>query len=103
MSSRVDRRSIGTGSDHLLDERWTVTGGSHEGYSPIGPTACSGSAPGCGYDSLNLGVLSFSGAPYIGTDVNEDVTFLSAPDSTSPLVVDTGWTGFRPLGEIRLN
>jgi len=83
---------------------WTIAfNTTHEGYSPIGPTACSGSAPGCGYDSLNLGVLSFSGAPYIGTDVNEDVTFLSAPDSTSPLVVDTGWTGFRPLGEIRLN
>ena len=80
---------------------WTVQfDTTHYGYSPIGEaTTCFASAPGCGYDSLNVGAKSYSGAPYAGTDVNEDVAYLSTGGS---LATDTGWIGFRPLGQIVL-
>lgn len=100
---------------------WTVEyNTSHSGYNPIaqplGPgDSCSSSPGGCGYDSLNVGVKSYPNAPYAGTDVAEDVIFLSwysgsgVPSSYPPpfgngvlvpLQSSTGWTGFRPLGEI---
>jgi hypothetical protein len=84
---------------------WTVAfNTTHEGYAPIGEsTACFISAGGCGYDSLNVGVLSFGGAPYIGTDVNEDIGYSSVGGRSAPLTAETGYTGFRPLGEIRIN
>jgi hypothetical protein len=78
---------------------WTVEfNTTHYGYSPIGEAeSCFISGPGCGYDSLNVGAKSYVGAPYAGTDVNEDVAYLSTGGS---LATDTGWTGFRPLGQI---
>jgi hypothetical protein len=80
---------------------WTVAfKTSTEGYNPIG--ACASSDPGCGYDGLNVGTMSFAGAPYAGTDVDEDVAFRSDQGNGDVLASETGWTGYRPLGEIVL-
>jgi hypothetical protein len=95
---------------------WTVQfNTTHAGYTPIGEsTACFASPVGCGYDSLNVGTKTytnaatgFTTAAYAGTDVNEDVAFRSYDDpgysgNVVPLVAETGWTGFRPLGKIVL-
>ena len=74
---------------------WTVEyNTSHYGPAPIGQnTACYGTSGGCGYDSLNIGLNSFPGAPFSGTDVNEDQVFING-------TFDSGWTGLRPLGAI---
>jgi len=64
--------------------------------------------------SLNVGVFSFTGSPFIGTDIDPNGTFLnSVPGATycengaggtGSLRLDTScWTNFRPLGEVRLN
>jgi hypothetical protein len=94
---------------------WTIAfNTSNAGYSPIGAAPCTGSPGGCGYDALNLGVLSFSGAPYIGIDIDSNGAFLNSTSGatycdngaggTGTLRLDTPcWAGFRPLGEIRLN
>src|SRR5205085_1114924 len=94
---------------------WTVAfNTTNAGYSPIGPSTCSSSLPGCGYDSLNVGVFSFAGSPYIGTDVDPNGTILNSSSrgtycdngatGTGTLRLDTPcWTNFRPLGEIMLN
>lgn len=87
---------------------WTVEfDTTHYGYSPIGEGApCYSPDPGCGYDSLNVGTMSYPNAPYAGTDVNEDVAFRSYGGVNGPPLVplasETGWTGYRPLGEIVL-
>jgi len=94
---------------------WTVAfNTTHSGYNPTGSPgtdSCFTTFPGgCGYDSLNVGTLSFPGAPYAGTDVDEDVAFRSFWIGNYPppygngtlqkLESETGWMGFRPLGEI---
>ncbi len=83
---------------------WTVAfDTTHYGPSPIGESAtCFSSAPGCPYDSLNVGTTSFPGAPYAGTDVSEDQAVQSTgqPYSSHPIQLVPGFTGFRPLGEI---
>lgn len=107
---------------------WTVAyNTSRSGYNPIaqplGPgNACETSAGGCGYDSLNVGVKSYSGAPYAGADVDEGTVFLSwwkgntVPQYPSPFgfgvltpaagiqsttnAITDSWVGYRPLGEI---
>jgi hypothetical protein len=87
---------------------WTVQfDTSHYGYSPIGEaTTCYATTQGCGYDSLNVGVKSYPNAPYAGTDVDEDVAYRSYGGTNGPPLVpltsETGWTGYRPLGEIIL-
>jgi hypothetical protein len=59
-------------------------------------------------------VFSFTGSPYIGTDVDPNGTFLNSVSGatycdngaggTGTLRLDTPcWTNFRPLGEVRLN
>ncbi len=63
----------------------TATGG----YSPIG-------TPGP-YDSLNVGAFTVN--PTVGTDVNEDMAFVSDP-STGGFVSQPGWTGNRPMARI---
>jgi uncharacterized protein YodC (DUF2158 family) len=103
---------------------WTVAyNTSQSGYTPVGTgTACFTSDGGCGYDSLNVGVKSYSGAPYAGTDVAEGTVFLSwwkgntvpqypppngfgvltppqGIQSSTNDITDT-WVGYRPLGEI---
>jgi len=44
-------------------------------------------------DSLNVGANTFANAPFSGTDVNEDQVFRNG-------VMESGWTGYRPLGAI---
>ena len=89
---------------------WTVQfDTSHSGYQKIGDlNACNATDQGCGYDSLNVGALSYPNAPYAGTDVDEDIAYRSfyapnyAPPIT-PLGPESDWTGYRPLGQIILN
>ena len=73
---------------------WTVEyNTSHYGPAPIGQnTACYG----CRYDSLNIGLNSFPGAPFSGTDVSEEQVFANG-------VVDNGWATYRPLSAIVTN
>ncbi|MBA3687738.1 MAG: hypothetical protein H0W81_02705 [Chloroflexi bacterium] len=74
---------------------WSVAyNTTHAGFIPIGESAtCYASAGGCGYDSLNVGAKSFPNAPYVGTDTNEDQAFRNG-------FMESGWTGYRPLGAI---
>lgn len=92
-----------TGSSTLPDQViWTVAfNTTHFGYKPIGQGAACFSGPGgCPYDSLNVGVMSYPGAPYAGFDVDEDEAFISTGEPPNKLHADFGWTGLRPLGEI---
>lgn len=76
--------------DHVV---WTVAFNTeHYGYHPIG-------VPGP-YNSLNVGATSFTGAPYAGTDLDPDIAYLSYGSPPSPLIPDTGWSAYRPLGAI---
>ena len=78
---------------------WTVAfDTSTAGYNPIGVQPCSATDPGCPYDSLNVGVMTFPGAPYAGTDTVEDEAFRSFANNA--LQAESGWTGFTPLGAI---
>ena len=61
------------------------------------------------YDSLNVGVMTYPGAPYSGTDVDPNGVFRDSTDAycdmgasgTGFLRLDAPcWTGFTPLGEI---
>ena len=86
---------------------WTVAfNTTHYGYAPIGEaTSCYnfGAAPGCGYDSLNVGTKSYPNAPFAGTDLVEAEAWLAK--APSPLILlgpVTDFTGFRPLGQINL-
>jgi hypothetical protein len=89
---------------------WTVQfNTTHYGYNPIGedgPAGCfqaNGGDPGCGYDSLNVGALTYPNAPYAGTDVNADQAFRafgSSPQPPNTLAAESGWTGNLPLGKI---
>jgi hypothetical protein len=83
---------------------WTVEfNTTHYGYSPIGEgETCFTSDPGCGYDSLNVGAKSYVGAPYAGTDVNDDEAFVSWGANSNTLGPDSGWAPNRPLGQIVL-
>ncbi len=80
---------------------WTVAFNTSDyGSTPQRPQACNSTPPGCPYDSLNVGVTSFAGAPYAGTDVNADQVFQSTGQPPGPLQAVSGYTGYRPLGEI---
>jgi hypothetical protein len=80
---------------------WTVKfNTSTEGYTPIGP--CPNSDPGCGYDSLNVGAKSYPNAPFAGSDVSDDTAFWSYLGSGDLLAPSSGWTPYRPLGQIVL-
>ncbi len=64
------------------------------GYTPIGNTMpCSTLVAGCGYDTLNVGAFSYPRAPFAGTDVDSDAVFFNG-------AMQSGWTGYRPLGAI---
>jgi hypothetical protein len=67
---------------------WTVQYNTST-HGPI-PTGAPGPA-----DSLNVATKSFDGAPFAGTDLNEDKIFID-----SAYLGDTGYTGERPLGAI---
>jgi hypothetical protein len=92
----------GTTFTNGQDVVWKVQFNStHYGYSPIGEQeTCFTSDPGCGYDSLNVGAKSYPNAPYAGTDVSDDVAFISWGANSNVLGPDTGWTPYRPLGQI---
>jgi len=94
---------------------WTVKFNTTDyGDNPLGhATTCFSSDQGCGYDSLNVGTMTYTGAPYVGTDVDPSGVFLSSTwtdaycDSgaggTDALRLDTGcWGGFTPLGQVNV-
>jgi hypothetical protein len=62
---------------------------STSGYAPIG-------TPGP-YDSLNVGASTVN--PTIGTDVDEDMAFITDP-ATGDFASELGWTGLRPMARI---
>jgi Fibronectin type III domain len=62
----------------------------HHGHAPIGVDGP--------YDYLNVGTASVN--PTIGTDVDEDMVFVSDAATGDVLASDTGWTGFRPMAQI---
>ncbi len=66
---------------------------STSGYTPVGASACSSTEAGCGYDALNVGAFSFPNAPFSGTDLDADAVFFDG-------AMNSGWTGYRPLGSI---
>lgn len=74
---------------------WTVAyNTTHYGPAPIGQAApCYTETGGCGYDSLNVGVMSFTGSPFAGIDFAEDLAFRNG-------AMESGWLGYRPLGAI---
>jgi hypothetical protein len=94
------------------DVIWTVAfDTTNYGSHPIGAKPCSSTVEGCPYDSLNIGTMSFPGAPYAGTQVDPNGAFVSSitpavycdmgASGTGFLRLDTPcWTGFAPLGEI---
>ena len=70
------------------------------GYNPIGPTACSGTTEGCGYDSLNVAVR---GTQSVGTnpsptDVYHYTFFGGCSGAVMPFGLDAGcWGTFKPV------
>jgi hypothetical protein len=77
------------------------------GYSPIGASACSATAAGCGYDSLNVGAQDLA---LIGTDTDPSGAFYNSVTAgnycdggtggTGSFRLDDGcWAGFRPLAK----
>ena len=97
------------------DVIWTVQfNTSHGGYNPIvstlGSQTCNTVSQGCGYDSLNVGTLNYPGAPYAGTDVDNNTVYISNGNSVydppfvalAPVTNAADWNGFRPLAKIVL-
>jgi LPXTG-motif cell wall-anchored protein len=62
---------------------------SFGGYSPLGAAGP--------YDSLNVGAFSVN--PTVGTDVDEDMVFISY-QPTGGFASELEWTGFRPMARI---
>ncbi len=100
---------------------WTVAfNTTHYGAPPIGElTTCFNAPPpagGCPYDSFNVGTSTFTGAPYVGTDIDPNGAFISSNlaadycDNSGILAfvgllrLSTGatpcWSDFKPLGRI---
>jgi hypothetical protein len=93
---------------------WTVAyNTSHYGSPALGELACFTESGGCGYDSLNVGVFTFAGSPFVGADLDDEGAVLNtgyAPfycdggaGGVGTLRADTSpgcWTGYRPLAEI---
>jgi uncharacterized protein YjdB len=89
---------------------WTVAfNTTHYGPMPIGEgAACSSSASGCAYDSLNVGDETYANAPYAGTDIDPNGVFINSANPVNYCGLPSGalgpatpcWTTFTPLGEI---
>jgi hypothetical protein len=91
---------------------WTVAFNTTDyGATPIGPSSCSSAPAGCPYDSLNVGVKTYPGAPYAGTDIDPNGVFMNSANpgfycdsgmgGSGFLRLDTPcWTGYTPLGEV---
>ena len=93
------------GASILVDGKviWTVSfNTTNSGYHPFGATACrTDGGPGCGYDSLNVGALTYGNSPYAGGELNaDDVIWNKTADSISGLLPTSGWTGNAPLAQI---
>jgi Fibronectin type III domain len=95
--------------DHVI---WTVAfNTTNYGSHPIGTSACSASAAGCGYDALNVGLNTTSTAS-VGTDTDPDAVFWNTSNAanytdggaggTGTLREDTGWAPYVPAGELQL-
>ncbi len=70
------------------------------GYAPTGPSSCSATPAGCGYDSLNVAV---TGPPTTGSDpapttAYQDTSYDSCTNGAiHPFGLDTGcWGGAQP-------
>jgi hypothetical protein len=57
---------------------WTVAFNTSDYGSPLRPQPCNSLPQGCGYDSLNVGTKTYTGAPYVGTDVDPNGAYLSS-------------------------
>ncbi len=79
---------------------------SNYGSAPMGPTACSATFQGCGYDSLNVAVDG--GAPTVGVNPAPDDAYFSTETAgnycdggiggTDVFRLDAGcWTGYKPV------
>jgi hypothetical protein len=89
---------------------WTVAfNTTHYGAMPVGEgAACFSSAPGCPYDSLNVGATTYPGAPYAGTDIDLDGVFINSANPALYCGLPSGvlglatpcWPGETPLGEV---
>lgn len=77
------------------DVIWSVAySTSGYGPSPYGyDQPCNATAAGCGYDSLNVGAFTFANAPFSGTDLDESQAFRNG-------AMESGWSGYRPLGAL---
>ena len=120
-------KSLSAG-DHVI---WTVAFNTADyGAQPQRPQDCNIEAAGCPYDSLNVGTLTFDGAPYVGTDVDTHGAFIDSTwkgiycddgaGGTGSLRVSTNpptpctnteavsnyapdaWLGYTPLGTIKV-
>ena len=80
---------------------------THFGYSPIGATACSATAAGCGYDSLNVGVANPATTLSAGVNPAPSDAYLNSNSAreycdsgvggTGTFRLDAGcWTTFKP-------
>lgn len=85
---------------------------THDGYAPIGETACNSEEQGCFYDSLNVGLTEPSeGGATIGKDPTEAVYLNSTytemfceggtPGSFAPATCKGFWEGDQPSFEIK--
>ena len=92
---------------------WTVQfDTSHADCQPIVTNLPAEASPSAAYGDVGttrstVSYLNYPGAPYVGTDVDNDKVYLSTGNSDFapplvPLAADTGWAGYRPLGEIVL-
>jgi hypothetical protein len=91
---------------------WTVTfNTSNSGYVPLGALDCRDDGagpdpdgagnPGCGYDSLNVGALTYGNAPYAGGDLNaDDVIWNQTAAPIAGLDPTPDWTPYTPLAQI---
>lgn len=81
---------------------------THHGYAPIVTSACSITAAGCGYDSLNVGVVSAltTGTYPLPNDAYLNSTTLgqycdSDPTTTGTFRLDPGcWLGYQPAFKV---
>jgi hypothetical protein len=81
---------------------------STQGYSPVGTaTACYASNPGCGYDSLNVGISNTPatvGSAPLPNDayVNSSSSGMYCSGEAGTFRLDSGcWDGWQPMFEVR--
>ena len=74
------------------------------GHNKVGPSLCSATAAGCGYDSLNVGTVDSLtvGSQPKPNDAYQDTVYDSCTDgSINPFGLDVGcWTGQQPAFKV---